>query len=122
MSGKENETEEINSEAATVLMEKIQEEKIRGRKQDNSVKVQSIKKKASGAENYSKDAKVRKAAAQSETEDQSYRRLSHSESGEDDHGEEEKKISPITTRQNLEVVKTKENGMKSNLSKSLSHK
>ena len=90
MSGKENETEEINSEAATVLMEKIQEEKIRGRKQDNSVKVQSIKKKASGAENYSKDAKVRKVAAQSETEDQSYRSLSQSESGEDDHREEEK--------------------------------
>lgn len=103
-------------------MEKIQEKKIRGRKQDNSVKVQSIKKKASGTENYSKDAKVRKVAAQSETEDQSQRKLSQSESSEDDHGEEEKKISPITACQNLEVVKAKENGMKSNLSKSLSHK
>lgn len=71
MSGTENETEQFNCEAAAVLMEKIQEKKIRGRKQDNSVKVQSIKKKASGTENYSKDVKVRKVAAQSETEDQS---------------------------------------------------
>lgn len=71
MSGTENETEQFNCEAAAVLKEKIQENRIRGRKQDNSVEVQSIKKKASGAENYSKDAKVRKVAAQSETEDQS---------------------------------------------------